>query len=548
MDAQSKVSQQRDVLKAARRLEATQQARDSLLAYMRLTMPDPEDPDDALLSLYETTPQGRLLCQLMEQIEARKLKRVAVSIGPQMGKSQVLSRGAPAWIAGRNPRANMILGSYNQDFASEFGDDVRTILTSNVSRQVFPDFGLRIGGKAKDLLVTDKGGKLAFVGVGGSGTGKPADIFIIDDPIKSDEDAQSAVYRERLWNWYNRTALTRCHGHSAIVIVHTRWHEDDLIGRLCDPDHPERNKKYAGIAERWTYINLPAVVEDPVLAATLGLTLEPQSDPFVVKMFGAKPISSLWPSRKPLEFLAEAKQSDSRAFSALNMGRPTPEEGDYFKAADLILYHNRTELPANLRKYGASDHAASEKTKRDSTVMGCVGIDAADDIWVLPDLFWGQVETDETVTEMLRQFKEHKPLLWWMEDELISKSFGPFLRKAMREKNIYAAIDPVRPAKDKRIRGRSIQGRIQQRRVHFPAFMPWWSDARNQLLKFPNGTHDDFVDFLAHIGMGLEKEVPAAAAKPSNDNVVRTGSIEWILAQTKRRERIEKREKAVAGW
>lgn len=83
---------------------------------------------------------------------------------------------------------------------------------------------------------------MAFVGVGGSGTGKAADIFFVDDPYKNDEDAQSAIYREKVWKWFNSVSFSRCHKDSAIIIVHTRWHEDDLIGRLCDPDHPDRHK------------------------------------------------------------------------------------------------------------------------------------------------------------------------------------------------------------------------------------------------------------------------------------------------------------------
>jgi hypothetical protein len=88
-------------------------------------------------------------------------------------------------------------------------------------------------------------------------------VFVVDDPIRNDDDAQSEVHRARVWNWFTKVANTRIHNDSAIVVVHTRWHEDDLLGRLCDPDHPERNKDYAGIADEWTYINIPAVVEDP---------------------------------------------------------------------------------------------------------------------------------------------------------------------------------------------------------------------------------------------------------------------------------------------
>lgn len=548
---QVQLDQKREVLKAARRLQAVQEARDNLLAYIQLTMPDPEDPDDPTRSAYEVTPQARLLCQLMEKVDRREkgFTRVAVSIGPQTGKSEIISRRYPAWSAGRNPRKNAILGSYNQDFANEFGDEVRAIIESASHRQVFPDHQLRKGGQAKDLLITTAGGKSAFVGVGGSGTGKPADDFIVDDPIRNDDDAQSETYRDRQWRWFTRVANTRIHNNSAIVVVHTRWSEDDLIGRLWDPDHPEREKAYAGIADDWLGINIPAVftAKEERLATALGLTLKAETDPLVVSMFGAGPIAALWPGKFSLDFLAKQKRLDKRGFGALRMGQPSPEDGEYFQAVDLVEYHDPKELPTNLRKYGASDHAVSEKQRADLSVIGCVGVDEADDIWVLPDIVWDRMQTDRTVEELLAQFKAHRPLLWWMESELISKSFGPFLYKRMHEERIYLTIDPVTVHKDKSTRARAIQGRMRMRKVHFPAFAPWWADARNQILKFPYGTHDDFVDWLAHIGQGLVKEV-AASRPAAKDNVVTVGSIQWILAQTKLKERRAAEKKAVAGW
>src|SRR5207342_3087702 len=101
----------------------------------------------------------------------------------------------PAWISGRDPRRHVMVGAYNQDFANEFGDDVRQLINSSGYRQVFHDYRLDKGGAAKDLLITQQRGKLAFVGVGGSGTGKPADFFFVDDPIRNDEDANSPAYR-----------------------------------------------------------------------------------------------------------------------------------------------------------------------------------------------------------------------------------------------------------------------------------------------------------------------------------------------------------------
>lgn len=535
---------QRQQLRLKKRQLAYVHARDSLLRYLELQMPDPADLDDPDLTRMVATPQARLLCQIMEKVEAGKLKRVAVAIGPQLGKSQILSRGFPAWATGRNPYRNLMLGTYNQTFAEEFGGEVRDLIESPRHVAIFPEHKLQKG--ALDLLITDKGGKTAFVGVGGSGTGKPADFFVVDDPIRSDDDAQSQLYRDRIWKWFNAVVFTRCHSRSGIVTVHTRWHTDDLIGRLCDPDHPERNKAYAGIADDWTYINLPAVVDDPALAADLGLTLEEPKDPRVVAQFGVKPISALWPERKGLDFLAEAKRMDPRTFNALYMGRPTAEDGAYFRS-EYIVEYGPEDLPVDLKFYGASDHAVSAKQENDPTVLGCVGVDENDDIWILPDLVWDRMQTDRTVEELLVQFKLHKPQLWWMESELISKSFGPFLHKRMIEERVYVTIDQVVPSKDKPTRARAIQGRMSMRKVHFPRFAPWFQDARRELLQFPYGAHDDFVDWLAHIGQGLLMARGAVRA-PANENEAPVGSIQWILRSAKKRAAAEQRVAANRGW
>lgn len=536
----------RKLIRLKKRQLALLEARDSLLRYCEMQMPDPADLDDPDLTRFVATPQARLLCQIMEKVESGKMKRVAVSIGPQLGKSEILSRRFPAWCVGRDPYRNLMLGTYNQTFAEEFGGEVRASIEAPIHQAVFPEHRLDKG--ALDLLITSKGGKTAFVGVGGSGTGKPADFFIVDDPIRSDDDAQSQLYRDRIWKWFNAVVFTRCHSKSGIVVVHTRWHTDDLIGRLCDPDHPERNKEYAGIADDWTYINLPAVVEDPKLAADLGLTLDVPTSPRVIAQFGTKPMSALWPERKGLDFLAEAKRMDPRTFNALYMGKPTADDGEYFKES-MIVEYGPDELPplASLKIYGASDHAVTAKQERDPNVLGCVGVDDNEDIWILPDLVWRRMQTDAVVEELLRLFKDYRPQLWWMESELISKSFGPFLHKRMTEERVYVTIDQVVPSKDKQTRARAIQGRMSMGKVRFPRFAPWFADARREMLQFPYGAHDDFVDWLSHVGMGLVKARGTRIA-PANQNSARTGSIEWIMQSALKRAREEQRMKAVEGW
>jgi phage terminase large subunit-like protein len=530
-------------LAAAKRMKAILRARESLLEFLCFINPHPDFPEDPEKSAFQRTPVARLLCELMETVERGEKLRVCVSIPPQHGKSDVISRGFQAWAAGRNPHKHRMLGTYSQDFAEDFGADVRNIMLSPEFRQVFPNFALRKGSKAKDSLVTTKGGKLSFLGRGGAGTGKPADLFTVDDPIKDDLEAQSPTIRKSVWAWFNKVAFTRIHKFSPVVIVHTRWNEDDLIGRLVDTAHPDHDPD---IAKKWTYINVPAVVTDPALAAALGLTLETQTDPEILEQFGlrdaegelvtpSRPMAALWEERKSLKFLAEACQLDKVTFWALYMGQPAPEDGDYFKKADFeaAAYDSMSKFPTNVRWYAASDHALTTDEANDATCMGAFALDENDDIWIPPDIFWERVETDDLVEAMLLIMKERKPLVWWAEDEHIRKSIGPFLRKRMNEAKTYCSIDPISPGRrDLKSRARSIQGRTQQRKVHLPKFASWYQPAMNELMKFPNATHDDFVSFLALIGLGLTKEVAAAPEKPA-ERKHKSGTMGWMRERMK---------------
>ena len=526
-DEQSGLLAKQEELSAIKRIMAIEDARESLLGFTKFTMPDPEDIDNVDLTQFEVEPHHRLLAEALEKVETGECLRLAISMPPQHGKSELATRRFPAWVIGRQPWKKIMIGTYNQDFANDFGSQIREIMNMPQYDAVFKTKFLK-GSKAKDFLVTTQRGQLAMLGRGGSGTGKPADLFLIDDPLKDAKEAGSPTVRNDLWEWYTKVAFTRCHAASAIVVIHTRWHEDDLIGKLCDPDNPHHDPV---IAKDWTYLNIPAIMGDNE----------------VTRALGKKPGDALWPKRFPIAHLETAKRMNPRGFSALYQGKPAPDDGDYFKK-DMIVGYEPSELPKNLRKYGASDHAVTEKQENDATVLGCCGIDEDDIIWVLPDVVWERMETDRTVEELLAQMSYHKPMVWWAENDVIRKAIGPFLRKRMMEEKIYCTIDPMTPSRDKRARARSIQGRMSMRMVRFPTFAPWWAEAENELLKFPNATHDDFVDWLAWIGLGLDREIGASRGIPKDTNVVKVGSMAWIKAAHNREQKHIEAKKASGGF
>jgi predicted phage terminase large subunit-like protein len=312
-----------------------------------------------------------------------------------------------------------------------------------------------------------------------------------------------------------------------IVIVQTRWTEDDLVGRLIDPMNPYYN---ADEAKTWRKIDLPALAEEN-------------------DILGRKEGEPLWPERFTKSYLEDIRATDPRGFAALYQGRPSPKEGAFFRSEDLVPYNKMDAMPAwhKLRFYGASDHAVSTDRVADKTCLIVVGVDEKDNIWVMPDSVWGKYDTHQTVEAMISLMKKYKPQFWWAEGGSITKSIGPFLRRRMVEKQVFCAIDPINPAADKQQRAQAIQARSSMKMVHFPAFTRWWPDAQDQILKFPHGAKDDFVDALALIGLGLAKMHGRTRNKPPEPEI-KTGTFRELFAQTRQREGYDRRARSLQGW
>lgn len=517
--------QQERRAKIIRRLIAADNARTDVLEYTRLTMPDFKHPEDVRFSRYQTGRHHAAIAQALHAIEQRNALRVIINCGPRHGKTELASKRFIAWHAGLHPEQSLIFGTYNETYANDNGRAVRDIMQSPEHGLVFPDFALKDGSAASQRLETSRGGLITFVGRGGSITGRGGHGIVIDDPIKDRQEADSKLIRDQLWTWFTQVIGTRqMDTQSFILLIQTRWHEDDLVGRLTDPMNPYYDPVEAA---RWVVIDLPAIALD--------------NDPL-----GRQPGEALWPERFPTEFLVNQQRLDPRGFQALYQGRPTSEQGAFFQAQHLHTY-KPDELPSNLRYYIASDHAVSTKQDRDKTAIVTVGVDDKDNVYVLPDLFWQHAASDKTVDAMLRLMRQYKPLFWWAERGQITKAIGPFLRKRMAEESTYVALVELTPTVDKKARAQSIQGRMAMGKVFFPERAAWWPEARDQLLKFPHGAHDDFVDALAYIGLGLAQQVSAnliRQAAPSG----KSGTFRWLFGQTKKEEARQRHKKQLSGW
>jgi predicted phage terminase large subunit-like protein len=393
--------------------------------------------------------------------------------------------------------------------AQDFGADTRAIMASSQFKQIFPAFALRRGGNAKDNIQTIKGGRAVFVGRGGALTGRGAHLLLGDDLFKDHEEARSQAIRDQAWNWFTKVAMTRRMGKKLVVLTMTRWHSDDVIGRLTDPENPNYN---AIEAKKWKIIRLPAIAED--------------DDPL-----GRKPGEALWPERYDLDFLESQQRLDPLGFSALYQQSPTVADGVLFRR-ESFQYYRMNELPTDLRYYCASDFALGTGQRHDSTVHIKIGIDKQDNIYIV-DCYWRKVASDVSVEAMLEMGRgPTAPLIWWAEKGHISKSIGPFLHKRMLETRTHLNIREVTPSGDKEQRAQSIAARIAMGKVYFPRDAIWTERAINELLAFPNGTHDDFVDTIAYIGLGLRSQFAPKAAQ-NVQSEPKFGTLAWVKLQAK---------------
>lgn len=535
--AAAQLAQLERQLQAAQRMRRVIGAREHLLDFATLAMPDPTDPDDVSKTRFEIAPHHVLIAQALERVRAGTVQRLCISMPPRHGKSELATRLFPSWCIGANPYWQIILAGATEGFAvDEFGRKIRGYMETPMYQQVFPGAGLRGGSKAVGNLTTREGGVVTSIGKGGQLVGRGADLVIIDDPYSGRDEAYSPTERRKVRNWFTADVISRMMPGGRIVIIHQRWHEDDLIGWLTDPNHPEYDARRTG---KWMHLYLPAIITDEGLAGALGVQLETPSDPEHRFMFGNKPMRPLWPERYGLDFFSEIKSQDSRAFEALYMGNPTPEDGEFFKREHIVPHmYQPTELPRReyLRFYMASDHAVSTLQERDATCFIVAGVDSNDNVWVV-DTWWQRKETDDVVDAAIDLMQRWKPLTWWAEKGHISKSIGPFLRKRMQEEKTYVNVVEVNPAKDKMTRAQAIQGRMSMGKVRFPAQAPWMESALDEMLKFPMGRHDDFVDAMAHLGGGLARLVGGSAPKMPTDNGPRVGTIGWVKENSRRLQR-----------
>lgn len=414
---------------------------------------------------YATAQHHRQIGDALNAVERGDVHRLMIFMPPRHGKSELASRKFPAYCLGRNPDWEVIAASYNSDLANDFGRDVRDVVNSSESQKLFPALTLRQDSRAMDRWHTISGGAYRAVGVGTAATGRGADLFLIDDPFKDRAEADSETTRERVWSWYRSTAYTRLSPNGRIVLIQTRWHEDDLAGRLLEA------RKHGG--DEWTVLDLAAI--------------------------SAKG-EALWPERFDIARLERIKANiGPREWSALYQQRPQPDEGGFFQRE---WFKTWTEKPAALRIYGTSDYAVTDEGG-DFTVHRIWGVDHKGDIYRL-DGWRDQTTADVWIERKLDLIAKWKPTAWFGEAGVIQKAVEPMLLRRMRERKVFCRMEWVASIHDKPTRARGFQARAAMGGVWFEP-----NADIGEFLQFPAGKHDDDVDCASLIGRALDEAHPA---------------------------------------
>ena len=447
------------------------------LAYLRAS--------ERLLPFVEYTRYGwqsgahhARICEALEAVERGEIKRLLIEAPPRHSKSELASRRFPAWWLGRHPEQQVISASYNDALATDIGRDVRNLVREPAYSKTFPGVGLAADSTAAGRWHTAQGGSYLATGVGGTMTGYGAHLAVIDDPIKNREEADSQRVRDAVWDWYVSTLYTRLMPGGAIVMMMTRWHEDDLAARAL-------------ASEDWHRLTLPAISTDAE---------------------GNE--SALWPAWYPLEELHRIRDVlPARDWHSLYMQEPRAEQGTYCQREWFANRYDKAPDPLNV--YIVSDLAVTEPGSGrdpDYTEHGVFGLGADDTLYVL-DWWSGQVTADVWIEELLRLVKRWSPVCWFGEGGVIARATEPLLRRTMRERRIYCRTEYVTPINDKEIRGRAFQGRAHAGRVRFPAGEAWADRVIEQCVRFPGGRHDDAFDVMAWMGLVLDQAHPALAKR-----------------------------------
>lgn len=404
--------------------------------------------------------------------------RIILEVPPRHGKSDQTTIKFPSWVLGKHPDIPIMVSSYSAELAEDFGQKTRDLMYSDDYQPIFPT-RLRKDSKSKGKWQTEQGGGYTAVGVGGAITGRGFKIGIIDDPFKNREEADSDVIREKVWNWWTSTFYTRQEGASAIIIIMTRWHTDDLVGRLL-ADQEKKEKEGEQNIDKWEVIRFPAIAEE--------------DDGF------RKKGDALWPEKFTIEKLEKTRNSiGPMDFEALYQQSPINAKVAEFKQEYFRIFEE-SELPKQFDIDISIDPAISKKKKACNSAIVAVGKTLTDPTWFLLDYKADKLDPLELIDAtfsmylMLRRKYPFANIRVFVEGVAYQEALEYFFNEQMKIRRIFFFIETFVDRHDKEQRIRSL---IPLYKLGLIRHRSWMNDLETELLKFPKGKTIDIVDALS---------------------------------------------------
>lgn len=438
-----------------------------------------------------------LLCEALEEIEKRNIRFLFIELPPRHSKSVHVSQIFPAWAVGRDKDVSVIVSSYSGDLATDHGRETRNLMSGPKYQNVFQT---RLAGdsNAKGKWNTDGKGAYNAVGVGGSVTGKGADFFVIDDPFKDRKEVDSVLIRDDRWRWFRSVARTRLTPNGCIIIMHTRWHDDDLIGRLTEGNESEPwvdwfEYKEKGIGEnKWVRLRLPAIADKDEKYRKQG--------------------EALWPKRYGLEELMDIKKSvGGYEWSALYQQDPVDEENRIFKP-EWFRYKDVSEVDG---KYTANYLTVDTKSTADkhggSDYIGlCLNFVDSENNWHIR-AERKKMSAKELVDLLFNWYERYQLASIGLEKTAFTEGLKTYIEMEERARNKFLPIVELSHGgtrKEMRIEGlspRYERGAIYHLKQGTENLA---ADVEEELLRFPNAKNDDASDAEAY---QLQLAEPAAS-------------------------------------
>jgi|SRR5579872_89412 len=434
--------------------EALLKCQNKLISFARVIYPSFKDPWHL-----------RKLADILEKVERGELDRVMIQFPPRHGKSVLTSQLFPAWFAGRNPNKKIILATGTQALAQEFGYYCRGFLQDPNYKLIFPDANIKQDSKAITQFRFGKTGVANFVSRGTQITGKGADLFVMDDLTIDAQDAASEKEQKTLRMWYKQVAYNRLQKGGRIIIIGTRWRDDDIQGWLLNPEEQER-------IDNWTIFRFPAIAEE--------------DEEF------RKADEPLWPDEFDREALERIQTEDRRAFAGLYQQRPSIETGNiiqrtWFKIEkidnDLLIAPRIMAVDTAFKTDSANDYSAI-----------CIGQRTRNGVAVL------YAEQKKLDFPRLIQWIKALVDIYGIQGLLIEdQASGQSVIQTLRQHSRIPVI-PIKVGRgqDKESRVHAIAPFLESGRVVMNKFIGL-DTLLDNLLGFPNAAHDDLTDAFTHL-------------------------------------------------